>query len=890
MKNRLSFSLYNKIIYILLFLIIIACFSCGGGGGGGEGNMTNSDITLDIGEVKALDISKVVIYQDTSQLIVNNQVLITFKDSISEDVIKEKIMSIKGEIVGYIKDMNDYQILLKEDHTQQELNTLLDQLNNDPDIEAASLNIIHEIDKVPDPGNDQQWFDGIDWDWTIWDEEDPRGRNWGLEAIYALSAWDYNNSMLPIKIGVIDGGFRTDHEDLVFKSASGSSNRCYAELEDFVDRPARCNGRYPSETREEQMIGINNHGTHVAGIIGAQSNNENGITGIIWKNEMYAWKTDFQHFDIKYGIVWLLSQGVKVINLSLGNSPKRLLCRAPLDGGTLEIDTLDERNYIETERRYWTSFMQRLANKYDFLIVQAAGNEGIDAKWNGLFSSINDNNLMKRIIIVGAIDYTPRPVILGFPTPFTYPHYRKASFSNFGPKVDLFAPGVDIYSTIYESPFYKNMPGTSMAAPIVTGTAGLVWGVNPDLTAAQVKEILTGTADRPIIYEGHKCKILNAKVSVEKAMSAQATEPIQELPSGFLIGKVIDAITGDGIEEAFVSVFKGDGYNIYTASSVSNFDGSYELILEPGSYKIFISKDAYISIFSYKTIIEGVKTYDAMLRAVSSENQGDGEIGGQIANAFTGKGVSNLTIDFRQGIDSVNGDVVGTTITDDTGCYSIILPSGNYTGEINGNGYSTGYILTVSIGGQSTGDQNGSVTPIMPEGQTRIILTWGITPSDLDSHLTGPLTNDTRFHIYYTYAESCPDWVDCEGSPWADYVKLDIDDIYSYGPETITIYQQTDGIYRYSVHDFTNKESLYSKALSNSGAQVKVYRGSKLIANFNVPSNQEGTIWTIFELNGNTISPINIMSYESKPVSIQRVFRTRSFTTDTKLFKNLPPK
>lgn len=78
--------------------------------------------------------------------------------------------------------------------------------------------------------------------------------------------------------------------------------------------------------------------------------------------------------------------------------------------------------------------------------------------------------------------------------------------------------------------------------------------------------------------------------------------------------------------------------------------------------------------------------------------------------------------------------------------------------------------------------------------------------------------------------------------------------------------------------------------LSNSGAQVRVYRGSDLVAVFNVPTNQGGTLWTVFELSGSTITPINTMSYESEPYVIQDISIRRAIETDAGLIKNLPPK
>ena len=102
---------------------------------------------------------------------------------------------------------------------------------------------------------------------------------------------------------------------------------------------------------------------------------------------------------------------------------------------------------------------------------------------------------------------------------------------------------------------------------------------------------------------------------------------------------------------------------------------------------------------------------------------------------------------------------------------------------------------------------------------------------------------------------------------------LDLDDVSSYGPETTTLYEQINGTYRFSVHDYTNRNSTYSLALSNSSAQVRVYDNSGLIANYNVPPNNEGTLWTVFELNNGTITPINTFSYVSDPGGVNRPFK-----------------
>lgn len=187
----------------------------------------------------------------------------------------------------------------------------------------------------------------------------------------------------------------------------------------------------------------------------------------------------------------------------------------------------------------------------------------------------------------------------------------------------------------------------------------------------------------------------------------------------------------------------------------------------------------------------------------------------------------------------------------------------------------------ISVGCEQQPDYQDASAPFTinpaPTGPTKIVLTWSANPSDLDSHLTGPTPDGARFHVcYYDQVYS---------SSGVKYVDLDIDDTSSYGPETTTIYQQIPGVYRFSVHDYTNRSSTSSTALGNSGARVQLYRGSSLIATYDVPANQPGTTWTVFELNGNTITPINQMSYGS--VSS---LRETTAEDDSALFMNLPPK
>jgi predicted ribosomally synthesized peptide with SipW-like signal peptide len=255
-------------------------------------------------------------------------------------------------------------------------------------------------------------------------------------------------------------------------------------------------------------------------------------------------------------------------------------------------------------------------------------------------------------------------------------------------------------------------------------------------------------------------------------------------------------------------------------------------------------------------------------------SQQEGSASGQIVDAVTGAGVPNLTLTFntqttalnnveenlKNNVPMVASTSVYTTTTDANGYWTITLPPGNYSVTVSGDNYIT---QTFNIGvneGEETQAPPQTVTEELEDHQTRIVLTWGAEPSDLDSHITGPSADGGRFHVYYSHMNH---------SDGVQEVQLDIDDTSSYGPETVTttINHQIEGEYRYYVHDYSNLSSSTSSAMAQSGATVNVYRGNELVGSYNVP-NQPGTLWKVLTINGGTITPINTMSFHSNPSTI----------------------
>lgn len=343
------------------------------------------------------------------------------------------------------------------------------------------------------------------------------------------------------------------------------------------------------------------------------------------------------------------------------------------------------------------------------------------------------------------------------------------------------------------------------------------------------------------------------------------------------VSGIIRTINGTGIAGVTIRFYNQSSTLVGTYTTDAN--GAYTATLTPGTYSVTVSATGYITnTVTDVTITANVTTTVEPVRPVPTTST-TGTVSGEIKNAFTGSGVVGALLSFRSGINVTTGTVVTTTTTTAAGNYTASgLAAGNYTVQVTLTGYTTLFFTVTCVGGQTTANQNTTITPVLPSGQTRVVLTWGATPSDLDSHMTGPSTTE-RFHVYYSSSGS---------STSSPYVELDVDDTSSYGPETITIYQQSSGTYRYSIHDYSNDDSTTSSVMAASSAQVKVYRGSSLVATFNVP-NQAGTLWTVFELNDNTITPINTMTFESNSGNVRSVDLS-ALHSDAPLMRNLPPK
>ena len=330
------------------------------------------------------------------------------------------------------------------------------------------------------------------YDLLIWDEQlfrasrtfnDPmlgnKIQSWHLGAVGAPLAWDITTGKKEIIVAIIDDGFDLNHKDLqnnIFKPYN------------ILTKSKNVYGR----------VGIQEHGTHVSGLAIGKADNNFGIVGIapgcsfmpvqISDGSKYMSST-----AIIDGVLYAIKNGADVINMSLGMAIPPFFKGRP--------DSFME-NWIRTKNKDIEAFWAEVfayAKKENVTFVLAAGN-GIEGENIPVMIGYDPMNRSNNVINVSAVDQKN----------------NRTSFSNYGKLSHVSAPGIDIYSSTPGNNF-KFFPGTSMAAPIVTGAIALMKSIKPDLTTSQIKDILrkTGKQSRDIRI-GPTIQINKALAEVKK--------------------------------------------------------------------------------------------------------------------------------------------------------------------------------------------------------------------------------------------------------------------------------------------------------------------------------------------------------------------------------------
>jgi len=257
-----------------------------------------------------------------------------------------------------------------------------------------------------------------------------RSKQYALDMVNANDAWGITMGKTSVTIAIVDSGVDLDHPDLKAKLVKPKST---------VDATAK-----------DDM----GHGTHVAGIAAAITNNNEGISGLaanamIMPVRVLGGPSGGSAATVAEGIIYAADNGADVINMSLG--------------------FYDKPDVIEKAVAY--------ALKKNVVIVATMGNNNIERRrYPAAFDGV---------IAVGSTDSAD----------------KKSQFSNFGDWISVAAPGTDIMSTFPTYPVqiggtkgYTSLSGTSMAAPLVAGLAGLVRSHYPNMAPAQVKALIEKTS------------------------------------------------------------------------------------------------------------------------------------------------------------------------------------------------------------------------------------------------------------------------------------------------------------------------------------------------------------------------------------------------------------
>jgi thermitase len=313
-----------------------------------------------------------------------------------------------------------------------------------PYVEYAEPNYIAHVFITP---NDSYW-----------------SSQWGMTKIEAPTAWDITTGNSSVTIAILDTGVDLFHPDLSGKLVSGY---------DFVN----------DDSNPQDDHG---HGTHVAGIAAARTNNGTGVAGLSWGAKIMPVKVmdDYgrgEYEDVASGIIYAANNGADIINLSLGGSAASSVLKEAVE----------------------------YAHNLGCVVVAATGNDN---------SSVNYPARYPEVLAVAATDSDD----------------QRASFSNYGPQVDVAAPGVSIRSTYWwGGSTYGWLSGTSQASPHVAGLAALIWSVNPDLSHTQVESIIKQTAD-DLGAAGRDNDYGFGRINARRALEATAPSLVISPSVGFL--------------------------------------------------------------------------------------------------------------------------------------------------------------------------------------------------------------------------------------------------------------------------------------------------------------------------------------------------------------------
>jgi len=428
------------------------------------------------------------------------EIIVKFKNNPSNQTLKSQAIS---------KTLNIHIIKLP---SNMKVEDALKKYRNDPNVEYAEPNyIIRKLETTPnDPYYSYQW---------------------GLVKVLANKVWDTCKGSDNTIVAVIDTGINLNHPDLkdhIWKNPGETD--CNDGIDNdnngFVDD---CYGwNFISNSNNTQDD--NGHGTHVAGIIGAVTNNNEGVAGLNWYVKLMSVKIldssgSGDIANLIKAIEYAVKNGAKIINSSLGYP--------------------DVCSYVQPNQALYDAI--KSAGERGVLFVAAAGNYSCNNDKTPLWpASFN----LPNIISVGASDQND----------------NLTSFSNYGQNtVHLLAPGTNIISTYFDKTNNKSTyalaSGTSMATPFVSGAAALLMSCLYNATIYEIKERIVSSVD--VFNSLSSITISSGRLNIYNALNSPL-KPIR--PTGLAIAlnnnnAILTWQDNSNIETGYVIERKSDNSN-----------------------------------------------------------------------------------------------------------------------------------------------------------------------------------------------------------------------------------------------------------------------------------------------------------------------------------------
>lgn len=344
----------------------------------------------------------------------------------------------------------------------------------------------------------------------------------------------------------------------------------------------------------------------------------------------------------------------------------------------------------------------------------------------------------------------------------------------------------------------------------------------------------------------------NSNCGDQVDIAAPGTDIFSTVPGGMLGMGAYETMTGTSMAAPHVAAVAAMAWS--TNPDLTGGDLK-KILVENYRYRVASPAGSAMPGYEYPMV-------DALLavKAALAFERVNTQVQLQTVDAATGTALS-AGVEIHRGVEP-GGPLMGSYNTDASGSLLLTLDSGDYLLRI----YRDGYIELPSVALHVDAESNNSATYALSrqlgENEFRIVLTWGATPLDLDSHLSGRDSQGDAVHVYFSNK------VHYTGSDV--YTELDVDDTSSFGPETVTLYQLPATPLVYSVHDYTDSYSENNLYLSNSGATVQVMRGSELLKTYTVSPNRNAVVWDVFRIMPDgTIEDID--TYSEGPIAADNV-------------------